>query len=72
MIVIDVTDLKEKYQLLSFYFSEQSTLLKNISTLPNKYSKHTNNVLDTIFFKRRHTYIRQLKILTLTKLMLTT
>ena len=45
-----VTDFKEKCQLFNFFFSEQCTLLKNISTLPNTYSKHTNNILDTITF----------------------
>ena len=45
-----VTDFKEKCQLLNSYFSEQCTLLKNISTLPNTCFKHTNNILDTIIF----------------------
>ena len=45
-----VTYFKEKCQLFNSYFSEQCTLLKNISTLPNTCSKHTNNC----FFKRTH------------------
>ena len=50
-----VTGFKEKCSIFNFYFSEQYTLLKNISTLPNTYSKHTNNAVDTIvFFKRRY------------------
>ena len=47
-----VTDFKEKCQLFNSYFSEQCTLLKNISTLPNTCSKHTNNILDTIIFSK--------------------
>ena len=47
-----VTDFKEKCQLFNSYFSEQCTLLKNISTLPNTCSKHTNNILDTIVFSK--------------------
>ena len=38
---IYVTDFKEKCQLLNSYFSNQCTLLKNISTLPNTCSKYT-------------------------------
>ena len=50
-----VTGFKEKCSIFNFYFSEQCTLLKNISTLPNTYSKYTNNAVDTIvFFKRRY------------------
>ena len=52
-----VTDFKEKCQLFNSYFSEQCTLLKNISTLPNTCSKHTNNILDTVVFSKE-VYIR--------------
>ena len=38
------------------YFLEQCTLLKNISTLPNTCSKHTNNILDTIIFSKEDIY----------------
>ena len=38
------------------YFLEQCTLLKNISTLPNTCSKHTNNILDTIIFSKENIY----------------
>ena len=51
-----VTDFKEKCQLFNSYFSEQCTLLKNISTLPNTYLKHTNNILDTIVFSKEDIY----------------
>ena len=51
-----VTDFKEKCQLFNSYFSEQCTLLKNISTLPNTCSKHTNNILDTIVFLKEDIY----------------
>ena len=51
-----VTDFKEKCQLFNSYFSEQCTLLKNISTLPNTCSKHTNNILDTIVFSKEDIY----------------
>ena len=47
-----VTDFKEKCQFFNSYFSEQCTLLKNISTLPNTCSKHTNSILDTIIFSK--------------------
>ena len=66
-----VRDFKEKCQLFNSYFSDQCTLLKNISTLPNTCSKHTNNILDTIIFSKEDIY-KILKILTLTKLMVTT
>ena len=55
-IIVDVTDFKEKCQFFNFYFSEQCTLLKNISTLPNTCSKHTNNILDTIIFSKEDIY----------------
>ena len=51
-----VTDFKEKCQFSNSYFSEQCTLLKNISTLPNTCSKHTNNILDTIIFSKEDRY----------------
>ena len=51
-----VTDFKEKCQLFNFYFSEQCTLPKNISTLPNTCSEHTNNILDTIVFSKEDIY----------------
>ena len=51
-----VTDFKEKCQLFNSYFSEQCSLLKNISTLPNTCSKHTNNILDTIIFSKEDIY----------------
>ena len=51
-----VTDFKEKCQLFNSYFSEQCTLLKNICTLPNTCSKHTNNILDTIVFSKEDIY----------------
>ena len=52
-----VTDFKEECQVFNSYFSEQCTLLKNISTLPNTCSKHTNNIfLDTIFFSKEDIY----------------
>ena len=38
--------------ILNSYFLEQYTLLKNIGTLPNICSKHTNNILDTIIFSK--------------------
>ena len=47
-----VTDFKEKCQLFNSYSSEQCTLLKNISTLLNTCSKHTNNILDTNNFSK--------------------
>ena len=52
-----VIDFKEKCELFNFYFSEQCTLLKNISTLPKTCSKHTNNILDTIIFSKEDIYI---------------
>ena len=51
-----VTDVKEKCQLWFSYFSEQCTLLKYISTLPNTCSKHTNNILSTIIFLKADIY----------------
>ena len=51
-----VTDFKEKCQLFNSYFSEQCTLLKTISILPNTRSKHTNNILDTIIFSKKDIY----------------
>ena len=66
-----VTDFKEKCQLFNSYLSEQCILLKNIITLPNTYFKYANNILDTIVFQKK-IYIRWSKILTLTKLMVTT
>ena len=51
-----VTDFKEKCQIFSSYFSEQCNLLKNISTLPNTCSKHTNNISDTITFSKEDIY----------------
>ena len=51
-----VTDFKEKCQLFISYFSEQCTLLKNIITLPNTCSKHTNNILNTIVFSKEDIY----------------
>ena len=47
-----VTVFKEKCKLFNSYFSEQCSLLKNISTLPNTCSEHTNNILDTIIFSK--------------------
>ena len=55
-IITDVIDFKEKCQLFNSYFSKQCTLLKNISTLPNTCSKHTNNILDTIIFSKEDIY----------------
>ena len=52
LLLYIVTDFKEKCQLFNSYFSEQCTLLKNISTLPNTSWKHTNNILDTIVFTK--------------------
>ena len=43
--------------IFNSYFSEQYTLLQNISTLPNICSKHTNNILDTIIFSKEDIYI---------------
>ena len=51
-----VTDFEEKCQLFNSYFSEQCTLLKNISTLSNTCSKHTNNILDTTVFSKEDIY----------------
>ena len=51
-----VKDFEGKYQLFNLYFSEQSTLLKNVSTLPNTCSKHTNNTLDTSVFPKEDIY----------------
>ena len=51
-----VTDFKEKCQLFNLNFSEQHTLLKNISTMANTCSKHTNNILDTIAFSKEDIY----------------
>ena len=48
-----VTDLKEKCQLFNSYFSEQCTLLKNISILPNTLP---NNILDIIVFSKEDIY----------------
>ena len=48
-----VTDFKEKCQLFNSYLLEQCTLLKNISTLRNTCSKHTNKILDTIIFQKK-------------------
>ena len=42
--------------LFNSYFSKQCTLLKNVSTLPNTCSKHTNNILDTIIFSKEDIY----------------
>ena len=53
-----VTDFKKKCQIFNCYFSEQCTLLKNISTLPNTCSKHTNNILDIVIFSKEDIYIR--------------
>ena len=39
-----VTDYKEKCQLFNSYFSQQFTLMKNISILPSFCCKHTNNI----------------------------
>ena len=47
-----VTDFKEKCQFFNSFFSEQCTLLKNNSTLPDACSKRTNNILDTIVFSK--------------------
>ena len=38
------------------YFSEQWTLLKNISTLSNTCFKYTKNILDTIVFSKGDIY----------------
>ena len=55
MIIIDTSQILKKN--VKSYFSEQCTLLKNISTLPNTCSKHTNNIfLDTIFFSKEDIY----------------
>ena len=51
-----VADFKEKYQFFHSYFSEQCTLLKVISTLPNTCLKHTNNILGTIVFSKEDIY----------------
>ena len=51
-----VTDFKEKCQLFNSCFSEQCTILKNISTLRNTCSKHINNILDTIIFSIEDIY----------------
>ena len=51
-----VTYFKEKCQLFNSYFPEQCTLLKHASTLPNRCSKHTHNILDTIIFSKEDTY----------------
>ena len=54
-IIKDMSQILKRNVNVKSYFSEQCTLLKNISTLPNTCSKHTNNILDTIiFFKRRY------------------
>ena len=50
------TDFKEKCQLFNSYFSEQCTILDNISTFSNTCSKHTNNILDTIIFSKEDLY----------------
>ena len=54
MIIIDTSQILKKN--VKSYFSEQCTLLKNISTLPNTCSKHTNNILDTIIFSKEDIY----------------
>ena len=51
------TYVKDKCQLFNSYFSEQCTLLKNISTLSKTCSKHTNNILDTIISSKEDIYI---------------
>ena len=51
-----VTYFKKKCQLFNSYLSEQWTLIKNISTLPNTCSKRTNNILDTIIFSKDDIY----------------
>ena len=57
MIIIDTSQiLKRNANFFNSYFSEQCTLLKNISTLPNTCSKHTNNILDTIVFSKEDIY----------------
>ena len=56
MIITDVTNFKEKYQLFNSYFSKQCTILKNMSTLPNTCSKHINNILNTIIFSKEDLY----------------
>ena len=45
-----------KCQHFHSYFSEQCSILKNIRTLPNTCSKHTNNILDTIIFSKEDIY----------------
>ena len=56
MIIIDVTNFKEKCQLFNSYFSKQCTILKNMSTLPNTCSKHINNILNTTIFSKEDLY----------------
>ena len=51
-----VTDFKEKCQLFNSYFSEQCTLLQNISNLPKTCSKNSNNILETIIFSKEDIY----------------
>ena len=58
------TDFKERCQLSNSYFSEQGTILNNISTLPNTSSKHTNNILDTNIFSKENIYIDKLMVAT--------
>ena len=55
MIIIDTSQILKRNANFS-YFSEQCTLLKNISNLPNTCSKHTNNILDTIVFSKEDIY----------------
>ena len=55
-IIKDMSQILKRNVIVNSYFSEQCTLLKNISTLPNTCSKHTNNILDTIIFSKEDIY----------------
>ena len=51
-----VTDFKEKYHIFNSHFSDQCTILKNMITLPNTCSKHTNSILGTCIFSKEDIY----------------
>ena len=55
MIIIDMSQILKRNANFSI-FTFQNNALKNISTLPNTCSKHTNNILDPIIFSKEDIY----------------
>ena len=57
MIIIDVSKILKRNDNFSILTFQNNVLyLKNISTLANTRSKHTNNILDTIVFSKEEIY----------------